>query len=124
MLGNRTMFILEVRGQFSQTEQETIRKCHLGDTIIFDRFPWKEPSVRSGAPATAHVAQALMDALQVQIYARDLVDGRTFECKDIREMIIAEDAIKDASELFALVLKRAMTFGGEEIFDYEAPAAR
>ena len=49
----------------------------------------------------------------------DMVDGKEIICKDINEMIAAEEQIRDACLSLSRVLYMCMHFDGEEIIDIE-----
>lgn len=115
MLGDRIMFILTVRADLSNEERTTIKKCKLGDTVLYQRYTARVP----GDTLTGKVANFLMDSLDVDITVKDLVDGKRFECKNIKEMMAAEKTIRKAADFFCLVLWRAMRFGGEEVIEFQ-----
>lgn len=52
-----------------------------------------------------------------RITVNDLVKGRTMTCKDILEMMEAEENIKETTEFFTKILRSASYFGGEEVID-------
>ena len=51
------------------------------------------------------------------VSVNDLVNGKRIECKDIMEMLGAEEQIKEAARTFGAVLTAASQFGGEEIIE-------
>jgi hypothetical protein len=57
-------------------------------------------------------------ALNLSISVNDLVNGRTIECKDILEIIDAEDSIRDACKTLKTLLDACSGFEGEEIIEY------
>ncbi|MGH9807380.1 MAG: hypothetical protein ACRD9W_08975, partial [Terriglobia bacterium] len=69
----------------------------------------------------------LFHAMNLTISVNDLVAGKKVECKDILEMLAAEQQIKDAALNFGRILEAAAHFGGEEVIpigvDEKAQAA-
>lgn len=51
------------------------------------------------------------------IRVKDLVEGRTINCKDVVEMLAVEDEIREAAQVFANILRAAAWFGGEEMIE-------
>lgn len=52
-----------------------------------------------------------------RITVNDLIQGRTVKCKDVVELMDVQDDIREATELFATILRTAAWFGGEEVID-------
>jgi hypothetical protein len=119
MLGDRAMFVLEVRAQLSDEERAAIKRASLTDNILFQRFAHPP----AGDTLNDKWDNFRLEAMNVEIRVGELVDGRRFECRSIREMMSAEKSIRKAGELFAMVLWRAMHFDGEEVIDYEESEA-
>jgi hypothetical protein len=59
----------------------------------------------------------LKHMLNLTIQVKELVDGKTIECKDIMEMLAAEDQVREAAQNFVIMLRSAMGFGGEEVVE-------
>ncbi len=53
----------------------------------------------------------------------DMIDGKEIICKDIDEMIAAEEQIKDACQTLSRILYMCQHFEGEEIIDIQPFAA-
>lgn len=52
------------------------------------------------------------------LWRRDLVVGKTFECKDVLSLLKAEDEIKQACNNFKTLLTVMASFGGEEAIEF------
>lgn len=110
-------FVLNLRSKLSDQEAEYVRKYKLGKDILYekasvmDKLPKLGPVQRLfsvfAAKAKGHI-----------FTVNDLVKGRTVECKDIIEMIEAEEQIKKAAQSFHNVLQTCQQFGGEEVIKY------
>jgi len=112
MLGKQ-IFSLDVRAELSDAEKDHIKKYRLGDTVLYKRYDLDGP--REGF--TGFLAGTLADLNQVEVYARDLENGRRIECKSILEMLGVEGIIKEAAINFRAVLDAAAKFGGEEVVE-------
>ena len=109
-------FVLNVRTQLSDQEDEYVRIYGLGNTIVYEKEPDKDD-----------LDTGLLKKIFVSLYDRatgrmftvdDLVRGRKVECKDIVDMLEAEKQIKEAAEVFHRVLMTCQQFGGEEVITY------
>ena len=57
-------------------------------------------------------------ALVFDLTIGSLVNGQTFKCNDIAEIMEYENNVKESCERFHNYLKVMSTFGGEEIIEY------
>lgn len=110
-------FILHVRTALSSQEEDYVRTYRLGNTIVYEKKSVTDKLAESG----------VFKELLTKIFARasgrmftvnDLVRGRKVECKDIVEMLDAEEQIKEASDVFHNILMTCQRFGGEEVIAY------
>ena len=107
----KVIFTLDVRAQISSEERASIDTYKLGKEILYARnkdVPHEEGWKGVGKLLVFH-------ALNLTISVNDLVEGKKIECKDILEMLAAEEQIKDAAISFGRVLEAAARFGGEEV---------
>jgi hypothetical protein len=113
MLGGKITFQLSVRADLTAEEREAIRKYKLGDTMLYarERLQIEDQTVAS------HARFLLKHAMNLTIYAKDLSEGKVIECKDILEMMAAEEQVKEAAQGFAAMLQAANQFGGEEVIE-------
>lgn len=49
---------------------------------------------------------------------RDLLDGETYKCKDLGEVIAYSNSLADACETLKAYLEVASSFGGEEVIEF------
>jgi predicted GNAT family acetyltransferase len=107
----KVIFTLDVRADISDAERANIKKYKLGKELLYARnkdVPQDEGWKGVGKMLVFH-------ALNITISVNDLVDGKQIECKDIMEMLAAEEQIKTAALNFGRVLEAATRFGGEEV---------
>jgi hypothetical protein len=110
-LMGKVIFTLDVRAEISGEERACIDKYKLGKEILYARntdMPQDEGWKGVGKLLVFH-------AMNLTISVKDLVSGKRVECKDILEMLAAENQIKDAAINFGRILEAAAHFGGEEV---------
>jgi hypothetical protein len=113
MLGGKVTFTLSVRADLTPDEQEAVRKYKLGDTMLYARERLQLEDQSLGSTARFF----LRHAMNLTIYVRDLAEGKLIECKDILEMMAAEEQVREAAAGFAAMLQAARGFGGEEVIE-------
>ena len=109
----KIIFTLTVRADLATTERDAINKYKLGDTMLYarERLHLEDDSLKSVAKFW------LKHALNLTVQVKDLVNGKSVECKDILEMMAAEEQLKEAARVFGVILRSAMYFGGEEVIE-------
>ena len=127
VMGGKLLFCLDARVELSAQEAEDVRKYKLGSMCIYNSEASKK-HIAAGATsmATGNVlgsAKALasfaMAALNLNIRIDGLVSGTHVECKDMDELLGAENAILEACQNLKAYLDTAATFDGQEvIIDY------
>lgn len=111
IIGSKPVFMLEVRAQLTQAEADAVRKYRLGDSLLYERKVMKE-----SGNEYAQLGHALAWRFaNLTITVNDLTQGKKIECKDILEMLGAEEQIRQAAQTFKAVLDAAANFGGEEV---------
>jgi len=106
-------FSLEVRADLTADERASIAKYKLGDTMLYQSHEMTD----RGSGLLGVASRLAFKALTISVSVKDLVNGKKIECKDIVEMLAAEDQIKEAAQTFVQVLHAAATFGGEEVIE-------
>lgn len=114
MMGmGKIIFILEVRAELTADEQDKIKKYKLGDTVLYERT-----TLAIGGTGLLGMAGRLAHRMvNLSLSVSDLENGKRVECKDIVEMLAAEQQIKEAAQTFKNVLDAAAHFGGEEVLE-------
>jgi hypothetical protein len=141
-LMGKMIFVLDARMEVPQAEWELIRKYRLGNHVIYDstarerhteslkahlESTKEHPSYRDtldnqllGVGKTMfRFARAGVSAARASFSLRVTVDslitrGEHVECKDMNELLGAENAIRQAGENLRTYLNVAATFDGEE----------
>lgn len=105
-------FVLDIKTSLTDAERGHVSKYKLGDTLLYEKGSEKILA----AQGIASMLGARM--LQLRVTASDLVHGKSIECKDIIEMLAAQEQIKEATQAFHALLKAAATFEGEEVIAF------
>ena len=134
VLGNTVFFCLDVRGDYTPEEQSNIRKYKLGGQIIYS----SRAAQRHAARASAHLDRvdsdlirekaaglargglsAVMARMSLNISIASLGRGHHIECKDLEELLEAEDTVRLQCKNVTRYLEVAATFNGSEVvIDY------
>lgn len=110
-------FVLNVRSRLTDEESDYVRKYKLGKGILYEKDSVAEKLASSGA--LKQVATFVGAKMKGHVFSvDDLVNGRAVECKDIVEMMAAEEQIKEAAENFHNILTTCKHFGGEEVITF------
>lgn len=105
-------FTLTIKSTLTEEERTNVSKYKLGDMLLYEQGSEKMASAKS----TVGFLAARFTQLRITI--NDMVQGKSLECKDILDMMAAEEQIKDAAERFHLMLMAAAKFEGEEVITF------
>ena len=109
VLGNTVFFCLDVRADYSPEEQSNVRKYKLGSQVIYnskaaqkhlDNVGAQMDRTRSdrGGEVAAGLARGVfslaMAKMSLNISIASLGRGHHIECKDLDELLEAEDAVR------------------------------
>jgi hypothetical protein len=115
MLG-KAVFTLDVRAELTPDESASLGRYKMGKEIIYHEEKVDTSKIEQGTwRGLGRAVAARM--LNLTITVDDLAQGRHIECKDILEMLAAEDQIKEAAQTFRNILHAAAHFGGEEVVE-------
>ena len=127
MLGGKVIFILDAKMDLTQEEDHNVKKYKLGSEVIYNSEASKK-HLQSGAAALASGSvggllksgvSIAMARLNLNITIDSLAKGQHVECKDLDELMGAEEAIRQACENVQGYLHLAATFDGrEEVIEY------
>ncbi len=120
MLYSTITFILTIKTKLTDEEQALVRKYKMGKEVVYEKLPVIATAAGMGGFAGALTA-ITAKALNLIFTVDDLVRGRTIECKDILDMIAAEQQIRDAADGLWGILQASKNFEGEEVVTYPRP---
>lgn len=113
LLGNKIVFLLTVRADITPEEKNAISKYKLGNELLY-----QSKALDNVSEGWKGVGQVLLHRMMtLSITVNDLEHGKEIECKDIVEMLAAEEQVKESATVFKRLLHAASTFGGEEVFE-------
>ena len=123
LMSKTVVFCLDARLHLTDEEAENMKKYKLGDMVIYNSENSKKHlaagsdainsrSLGGAVKAYAHLA---MTKLSLNLSFNKLVDGTHIECKDMNELLGAEEAIGQACETAKVFLDTAETFDGREV---------
>ena len=135
VLSNTVFFCLDVRADYSPEEQSNISKYKLGGQGIYNSHAARRHldtagghlettqvgSVGERAAGLARGAMSLaLSKLHLSITIDSLGRGQHIECKDLEELLEAEDAVRTACKNVTRYLQAAATFNGSQtVIAYE-----
>jgi hypothetical protein len=102
MLGG-IKFELGARAELTQEEAELVRKYKAEKEVLLKK--------QINIPLTGK-------ALVVSLTIGSLINGQTFKCDDIGEVLEYEKNIKESCEAFKAYIGVMRDFGGQEVFEY------
>jgi hypothetical protein len=133
--GNKVLFCLDARAEYAPAEQADIRKYKLGSEVIYSSRAAKKHLENAGAhldrtqsggtgERAAGLARGVvslaMAKMQLSISIASLGRGHHIECKDLGELMEAEEAVMNACRNLRDYLKLAATFNGSIVLvDFE-----
>ncbi|MGF1610378.1 MAG: hypothetical protein ACFCUQ_13340 [Kiloniellales bacterium] len=127
LMGGKVYFALDARADLTEEEAHNVRKYKLGSEVIYNSEASRK-HLQSGAAAlaTGNVGGLLkssvslaMSRLSLNVTVESLTKGHHIECKDLEELLGAEEAIRQACENVKTYLAVAATFDGrEEVVEY------
>jgi hypothetical protein len=133
--GGTVLFCLDVRADYSPEEQHNIRRYRLGGQVIYNSQSARkhlekmnaqldrtqEGTVANRAAGLARGALSLAIAkMSLNISIDSLGRGHHIECKDLEELLEAEDTVREACKGVTRWLEAAATFDGSEtVIEYE-----
>ena len=120
MLSSTITFTLNIKTRLTDEEQALVKKYKMGKEVVYEKLPITAAAAGMGGIAGA-LTSITAKALKLVFTVDDLVKGRTIECKDILDMIAAEQQIRDAADGFWGILQASKNFEGEEVVSYPRP---
>ena len=131
----KIIYHLDVRAEIPQSDLALIKKYKMGATHVYSSESLK--ALASGADAAIATGQILgklnplgsgaltstvkgmgmgiASRFAMKITVNDLTNGKSIECKDLNEMLDAEQAVINACQNLKGFLEAAETFDGREL---------
>lgn len=135
IVGNTVFFCLDVRADYSPEELANIQKYKLGGQVIYNSQAARQHLESAGAHLdktqvgdvggrlaglARGAASMAMAKLSLNISIASLGKGHHIECKDLEELLEAEDTVRAACKNVTRFLDAADTFNGSEtVIAYE-----
>lgn len=136
ILAGTVVFCLDVRADYTEDERRNINKYKLGGQVIYNSQAARKHLERAGAHlgrtqnrgdlkdqfgGLAHGAFSMALAkMSLNISIASLGRGHHIECKDLDELLEAEDTVREACKNVTRYLQVAETFNGSEVVvEYE-----
>jgi len=102
-------FHLYVRAQCDDAELDLLDRCNLMTDVL--TLHEKE----KGDGGTLDKLFALSENTELRVY--DLIEGHTFSCERLDELLLIEEQLKKSSLALQKQLDLAASFGSEEVLD-------
>ena len=130
VLGGKVIFALDLRAEYTAEEKASINKYDLGGQVIYNSQAAEKHLARmqqqidgSGMGLLKGMGSLILAKMNLNVTIASLAKGEHIECKDLGELIAAEEALREACRELKAFLKVAATFDGhEEIFEIDVPA--
>ena len=123
ILGNKALFALDIRADYSADERDAINRYKLGGDIVYSSEAAKRHSAKVDAHLSAGtgggLAKGIMSmalaSMNLSITIASLQQGHHIECKDMSEVLEAENGLREACKNVTSWLDAAKTFDGREM---------
>jgi hypothetical protein len=119
VVGGTVVFCVDALAEYTRPEADNVQKYKLGKQVIYNSRAAKRHLERSrdrtDGSATGYLKGAFslaMAALSLNISIDSLGRGQHIECKDLEELLEAEDALMTACRTLTRYLAIAETFNG------------
>lgn len=128
MLSKTAVFCLDARLDLAPAERANVEKYKLGPLVIYNSESSKKhlEHIQAAAAGTGGLLKGAISIAMAKLALNITIDGLTrgqhVECKDLQELMGAEEAINAACENTKAYLDLAATFDGREIvIDFNDP---
>jgi len=117
VMSKKVVFSLGAHVDLTAQEADYVKKYKMVSAVLYnkDRVNPEMNDYKSGKGVMRNLSAI---AMNINLTVDDLVTGRTIECKDINEIIDAEDTVKSACKGLKNLLEACAGFEGEEIVEY------
>lgn len=127
MISKSVVFMLDARSELTPEETAAVKKYKLGNQVIYNseaaarHLDSAHGSLDSGTAGglIGGMASMAMARMKLNISIDSLQKGHHIECKDLDELLGAEEAVRNACEMLKQYLEVAKSFdGSEEVLEY------
>jgi len=117
MMSKNVVFSLGAQVDLTAEEAGYVKKYKMNKQVIYNKDR-VNPEMHDYGSGKGIMRNLSAIAMNINLTVDDLVKGRTIECKDIGEILDAEDTVKSACKSLKHLLEACSGFEGEEIVDY------
>lgn len=116
----KVIFCVDARIFLTAEEQANVSRYRLGSQVIYNSQASRKHLERADVAGREgsywkSLASVAMAAMNLNITIDSLQRGQHIECKDLDELLAAEEALMDACNLLRSYLQTASTFDGREV---------
>ncbi len=120
LMTKSVLFCLDARVDLSAEERNNVGKYRLGTQVLYNSATTEANLAKAaagfaGGGLLKGAVGLAMSRLSLSITVDSLTKGHHIECKDIDELLGAEEAIKSACDHIRTYIDIAATFDGREI---------
>lgn len=120
LMTKSVLFCLDARVDLSPEERGNVDKYKLGSQVLYNSAAAeatlaKAAAQHAGGSFLKSAVSIAMSRLSLSVTVDSLTKGHHIECKDMDELLGAEEAIKSACENIRTYIDIAATFDGREI---------
>ncbi|PZO49309.1 MAG: hypothetical protein DCF16_14775 [Alphaproteobacteria bacterium] len=116
MLGGKVVFTLDVRAELTPDEQALAERYKLWPEVVYSTEASTANAERAHAGNIAALGALIADKVLKKFFTiKDLVSGQHIECKDLSQVLAAEEQVRVACGNLKRYLEVATTFDGREV---------
>ncbi len=115
-LTGKAIFMVDVMADLDGEEQALVAKYKLQKEIVYQNSKAEQNMAEAQSGSMTGLGGMLMDKILKRSFTiGNLVDGQHIECKDLAEVLVAEDQVETACKNIKKYLELAKTFDGSEV---------
>jgi hypothetical protein len=132
VFGGKIIFVLDIRADYAEEERANINKYKLGGEVVYNSEASKKHLANAGTAidgSAGGLAKGLwsmaLSGMNLNITIASLQKGHHVECKDMGELLEAEEVLRTACKNLTSWLDAAASFDGRElIVEYQGGEER
>ncbi|MEZ5972584.1 MAG: hypothetical protein R3C31_12300 [Hyphomonadaceae bacterium] len=124
MLGGKVVFTLDVMADLTAEERALVERYKLWGEVVYSSEAANDNAARMHGGSVKALGAVLVDKVLKRFFTvKHLVSGEHIECKDLAELLGAEEQVRIACANLKKYLEVAQTFDGrEEVVEVAAAA--